>query len=464
MRSSIDEDTYDKYYGLVPAIRNFPINKNIQRLKHPLWKDMIKTEEFLLLETMREQIVYSVNHLCCSSSPKRLTHQEVADYFGISRQALEEHYRKGTRGVLDPFRPSLFKDNEVNEIKKHILETFQFSQFFLVDEIMHFVNDKFHKNVKPDSMRHFLKEKCSDIGKMVIAIPLESCRFEVSLDKINSYYEKLGEILGTIDYRYCYNLDETGEDEFSDAQQIKVYVPADYPDDKASVPVKRGMKRFTIVHCISSGGRMMPLYYIIPRKTIPNDIWRVIDRKSAAFRSQPKGFMTESLFRDYFEKHFIPNLIAHRFTDDYWGPALLIMDNLLSHKKVVGAAPDQDLIFIPQYNLIVLFLVPHSSDQTQPLDIGIFGVHKALSQRINITDDYSEFTKKVLKATTSLEKASTTIGIVNAFAGAGIVRRIDSDETIHLTVDRARCTKVRNDYTVRKPVEWKFKNVKLQEF
>ena len=309
-----------------------------------------------------------------------------------------------------------------------------------------------------------LKQNASDIGKIVKDIPIEECRYEVPMEALDSYFYKLASILPHIDFRYCYNVDETGEDEFVDARKLYVYVPADFPDEEVAIPVKRGMKRFTIVHSISSGGRSMPLYYIVPRKTMPNDVWQYLDITHTAFRTQPKGFMTESLFRDYFENHFLPNLFSHRCMDAYWGPALLLMDNLLSHKKVVGAEPSQDLIYLEKYNLYILFLVPHSSDQTQPLDLGIFGNHKAIAQRTQVPDNLSPFTKRVIRASISLEKASTTVSIINAFAAAGIVRMKDpNSDQCYLIVDRSKCTKIRNDYSTRKPVEWEFRNEKIPE-
>lgn len=454
----------DRCFGLVRAYTGLKAKSTgLTVLKEQAWADCITSEEFKNLKSQREQIVYLFDHLCVDGIAK-FSHTEIADQFGISRQAAEQAYKKGTGETLEPHRPAILKQNEIESVCVFIDEMFSCAKFFLIDEIWQFVADKYSRYLRPDTLRKMLFSKFAHKGKIVDGIPLETCRFDVEIEAIDAYYIKLGDILGIIDYRYCFNVDETGEEEFSDAREIKVFVPADFPNEKAVFPVKRGAKRFTIVHCISSAGRYFPPYYIIPRKTIPNDIWQFLNKENTTMRSQAKGFMTETLFKDYFNNLFLPNLFTHRINDCYWGPALLIMDNLLAHKKAVGAKPEDDLIYLEYYNLYILFLVPHSSDQTQPLDLGIFGSQKAISQRTKVQDNLQEFTKRIIKATQSLEKASNTVAIVNAFRAAGIDRKIDKETgKITLFVNRSKCTKVRNDYAVRQPVEWDFQNEKIPE-
>ena len=154
-----------------------------------------------------------------------------------------------------------------------------------------------------------------------------------------------------------------------------------------------------------------------------------------------------------------------RQRDNYWGPALLIMDNLRGHKNVVGAAPEDQHVFLPAHNLHILFLVAHSSDQTQPLDLGVFGNQKAICQRTTIKGDFHEFTTKILKVVTSLQKASTVVSIVNAFQAAGIVRKFNkNDGTISLVVDRSCCTRVRSSVHEGESVKWEAKSIKLPTF
>ena len=458
-------DKYPTYFGLVPAKKDFPKEPFSHPAKKIQWTLVVLREEFKQLKTQREQIVYLLDNLCMHETAEYcFTHQEIADVFKISRQALEQNYKKGKCTMIDPHRPSIFSQGEEDYLKKFARESLECSKFLFLEEISCLAAEKFGKYISADSLRHYIKNRFKDVGRIVYGIPLENCRAEVSMEALDLYYSKLGQILGIIDFRYCFNIDETGEDEFVDYRKVKVFVPKDYPDSTTFIPVKRGQKRFTIVHCITSGGEYFPFYFIVPRATVPNDLLKYIDVHNTSFRSQPKGFMTDEIFQHYFRHNFLRNLFLMRQRDGYNGPALLIMDNLHSHKVAVGADPSQDYVFLPEHNLHILFLVPHSSDQTQPLDLGIFGAHKAISQRTKVPGDLHPFTQTIVKAMTSLQKASTTLAIINSFKAAGITRKIDQRSNIlHLIVDRACCTKVRNDTVERTAVQWDAKNIRISE-
>ena len=153
------------------------------------------------------------------------------------------------------------------------------------------------------------------------------------------------------------------------------------------------------------------------------------------------------MFREFYETIFLVELTRKRVKYQYQGPALLILDNLLAHKKIIGCPIEKDYIFLAPYNLHVLFLVPHSSNQTQPLDLGIFGIQKGYSQNIRNIKNLSPYSNMLNKAIKSMQQASTTDNIIKAFAAAGIVRTLKYDERsrcvkIALIVNRNRCIAV----------------------
>ena len=171
------------------------------------------------------------------------------------------------------------------------------------------------------------------------------------------------------------------------------------------------------------------------------------DQEQVQVVFQEKGFMNEKLFNDYFFKRFIPHLQQKRQRTQYNGAALLLMDNLLVHKKVIGCDNKDSYIFLPEYNLHVLFIVPHSSDQTQPLDLGIFANQKRFSQNVNTMKYLSASTNMLHKAIVGMQKASTLSSVVKAFEAAGIVRKVENVNCkiiITLKVDKTKCTSVRH--------------------
>ena len=87
--------------------------------------------------------------------------------------------------------------------------------------------------------------------------------------------------------------------------------------------------------------------------------------------------------------------------------------------------------------ILVLQLLPHASDQFQPLDIGIFHVQKTKMQRMTVDRRLSA---QMLDAFTY---AATVSNVVSAFHGAGIISNYDKeDDCLYPYVDRSAAKKV----------------------
>jgi hypothetical protein len=80
--------------------------------------------------------------------------------------------------------------------------------------------------------------------------------------------------------------------------------------------------------------------------------------------------MTTRLFELWARELVFPAVDAQRAEFDDRGRALLLLDRRGSHhtEGFLGACAER--------NIDVLFLFPHSSDQTQPLDVLTFGLMK----------------------------------------------------------------------------------------
>jgi hypothetical protein len=91
------------------------------------------------------------------------------------------------------------------------------------------------------------------------------------------------------------------------------------------------------------------------------------DRANVCIVSQEKAFMTHCLFELWGREVFFPTLEDRRRQFNYRGRALLLMDGLGAHhtQRFLDECKERDVD--------VLFLLPHSSDQTQPLDLVTFG-------------------------------------------------------------------------------------------
>jgi hypothetical protein len=131
------------------------------------------------------------------------------------------------------------------------------------------------------------------------------------------------------------------------------------------------------------------------------------------------------------------------------------VDNHRSHRAAIGGNPDEKVTFGPAANLLFTWLVPHASDQTQPLDLEIFSIQKRETQKQKKDRKYTIFTNTLINAILGMEKASTTKNIIKASRAAGIVRQIQpgTSKTI-LKIDRSEANSVRhwNSYVEEIPV------------
>jgi hypothetical protein len=85
----------------------------------------------------------------------------------------------------------------------------------------------------------------------------------------------------------------------------------------------------------------------------------------------------------------------------------------------------------------LVFLPSYSSEQTHPLDIGIFDVHKVEPSSMQVSSGVYALRANMLKMLDRLHKATTRYNVVLAFPGAEICLRYSEEHKACLTyVDR----------------------------
>jgi hypothetical protein len=94
-------------------------------------------------------------------------------------------------------------------------------------------------------------------------------------------------------------------------------------------------------------------------------------------------------------------------------------------------------------NICVIVLPPHSSDQTQPLDLGIFHIAKTGQERIRTFPQLNEQSKQLIKLLSGWQSATTPVNITSAFRQAGILTRLNN-ETMIIHIDPEYAIKVRH--------------------
>lgn len=91
------------------------------------------------------------------------------------------------------------------------------------------------------------------------------------------------------------------------------------------------------------------------------------------------------------------------------------------------------------------FLPPHTSDQLQPLDLGIFAIQKRWQSNVSVDDTLNRQTKQLIKILDSYRMATTPKNVIGAFRKGGIVTYLDETLTLRVRVERACATAVRGE-------------------
>ena len=226
------------------------------------------------------------------------------------------------------------------------------------------------------------------------------------------------EVVRGIPPDFVMNLDEVGCHDFVDAQNKTVIAPASCKSQVVYYPVGRSGKRASAIVCISLSGIVCPPQIAVPRATIDTQIFQYIPPQSFQIATTKSGFVTTESFSKWLKEIFLPYLHFLRQKNSYQGRAVLILDGYLPHKLSF------EQIDLQGENLYIHYLVPHSSDQTQPLDLAIFGIMKKLMNDIKPPNHLTYQSKQLYKMHQSIYRACSPINCRGAFRMAGLVTQV----------------------------------------
>ena len=113
-----------------------------------------------------------------------------------------------------------------------------------------------------------------------------------------------------------------------------------------------------ITACASATGHVIPPMVIFEGKNLKRE-WLQNEVTSTVYAMSVKGWINAPLFNEWFD-HFLRHAPPGK-------PLLLLLDGHSTHYKLdtISKAMEQEVI--------ILTLPPHSSQDTQPLDTGVFG-------------------------------------------------------------------------------------------
>jgi hypothetical protein len=167
--------------------------------------------------------------------------------------------------------------------------------------------------------------------------------------------------------------------------------------------------------CVTANWSAIKAQMMIPRKTINDDLALTgLTPEKFTLRSQQKGYITAQLLDNWFTSIFLPELAARRRAYNYDGPAVLPFDICTAYQSILFAQIHKE------HAVRVCLFPPKSSNQRQPLRLGLFRATKWFLRRVNSLDSANIQTKHIAPMVCSFIAAGVPVNIERTFIMSGI--------------------------------------------
>lgn len=196
-----------------------------------------------------------------------------------------------------------------------------------------------------------------------------------------------------------------------------VIVPKSCQSKTVPYPVQENGNHASAIVCISPVGISCKPLFTVPRAALDPQIYDDLPLDSFEVVHTDSGYVNTAVFSYWLTNIFIPTLREKREQYNYHGKSVLILDGFVGHTNAL------DQIDLDDENLIIHYLVPHTSDMLQQLDVGVFGSMKRFMSNCKNIGDVSYQTKQLFKIHQSLYQACSPANCKTAFAATGIVTK-----------------------------------------
>lgn len=404
--------------------------------------DRICVETMVSLDVYQNCFDYRSQCHCAHSILKIYgwSNSKIAKLFGVDHKAFEKQVKLPV-DQRDNGRPSTLDEDEQLTLIEKIKSLNDSNMHPTLYDIEQFVIEHFKKYVTTDTLRNYIIQ--SQQFKLVEGEPQDEDRVNVRNEDLDTYYANLAESVDGVPASLVFNMDEAGQDEYVDTHAMKVIVPSTYTHPSIKIPVRRPTKRSTIVHCICNDGTFPKPLLIIPRKTLDGIILKKLTCHNVIIKFQSKGYTNTEIMKYWLTNIFFPYVerkwqIENRRTG-YTGKAVLILDGLSAHAAAINS------FNLEQRHLKIIYLIPHSSHLTQPLDLVTFSIQKLITTKKRVGEKLTYQSDQIRSIIKGIQQASTSESIIGAFESAGIFHTFSREENIDFNNYMPKCI-VKKEY------------------
>jgi hypothetical protein len=251
--------------------------------------------------------------------------------------------------------------------------------------------------------------------KTIISQPMKAERVAVYPDEIPAWLERLNSMVDGVPREFLSKMDEIGCSDPSDSREVRVIVLIDHREPLVPVPFDRHSKRFTFVACSAADGFRMKPFAFLDRVAAEKELqYYGYDTSNVTLMSQANASMTTALFELWATAVFFP-MIEQLHTDlAYDGRVIFLMDGLGFYHT------GRFLAECKTRQVDVLFLIPHTSDQIQPLDLLTFAFMKQAFSASKFNRLANQQSNKVVRMLGAWFGASALHHNVDAFMNVGL--------------------------------------------
>ena len=364
---------------------------------------------------------------------------QIGLFFGVNSKVVWKQKSKIENGVLPHGRPSVITPDQSAAMIEYIRQRIDLRDPPTLNDVLNFLWQAFELDMLPNTLRKWIQKHTA--FAVTLSKPMEQERLQLKEEDIVLYYNKLEEAVRDVPSGLILNLDESGFAKYADARDEAVVLPKEC--DWRHYPVTRREKRATFLLTVSADGRCLKPLLIVPRSTLESEVLLAgYTSDEAIFVKSANGYITRDLFERYLVEVVVPYINLRRHELEYRGYAVLTMDNCSCHTS-------QDVERICRENGVrLVFLPPHSSDQTQPCDLGLFGNMKGAQSRVHPPPDMSVQSRQIIRILSAYRAVCHPLAVTSAFRRAGLSTFL-KDGRLFSAVTRHTCSALRT-----KPREW----------
>ena len=270
----------------------------------PLVQAIIDSEAYQACSTYREQchVMYSLG------KGYFLSKNYLARILGVDHKSFEKQITKPIE-QRPSGRPTLLTNEEIDEFYSILQETINQQEYPTVRDALQIIIEHTGKTPSLDTVNRLIKNS-SDF-KIVHGIPMEESRANVERNEIDEYYQRLKQAIDGIPASMLFNIDEAGEDDYVDSYSFNVIVSINHEGNSVPIPVKRGSKRATLLHCICADGTYTKPLLILPRKSVDSVMLKRVCCENVILKNQDKGYANTEIIKYWLENEFFP-LVAEK--------------------------------------------------------------------------------------------------------------------------------------------------------